>query len=162
MNEIKCTKCELWQNEDNFYTRKAGTKYSWCKTCTKENNTKEKSQKYRDENREHFKALKRDSYKRNIVSHMIRAARARAKKFGWEFNLDKTDIIIPDKCPILGIPIIVSHEDKDFGPSIDRIDNNKGYVKDNVIVISYRANRIKRDGDNSDRQKVAEFYRNQL
>jgi hypothetical protein len=30
-------------------------------------------------------------------------------------------------------------------PSIDRIDPKKRYVKDNIIVVSMRANRIKSD-----------------
>ena len=35
----------------------------------------------------------------------------------------------------------------DESPSLDRIDSKKGYTKDNVQVISNRANRLKADGN---------------
>jgi len=35
----------------------------------------------------------------------------------------------------------------DHSPSLDRIDNSKGYTKDNVMVISFRANNIKKDAN---------------
>ena len=43
-------------------------------------------------------------------------------------------------------------------PSIDRIDPKKGYVKDNIIVVSMRANRIKTDATVDEIRKVADFY----
>ena len=43
-------------------------------------------------------------------------------------------------------------------PSIDRIDPKKGYVKDNIIVVSMRANRIKSDATVDEIWKVADFY----
>lgn len=79
---------------------------------------------------------------------MLNNAKERAKKKGLEFNITVDDIVIPDICPLLKIPIIqavgikcASHN----SPSIDRIDNSLGYVKGNVIIISWRANRIKAD-----------------
>ena len=41
---------------------------------------------------------------------------------------------------------------------IDRIDPKKGYVKDNIIVVSMRANRIKSDATVDEIRKVADFY----
>lgn len=66
---------------------------------------------------------------------LFNAAKSRAAANGREFNIELSDICIPDQCPVLGIPMA--------RPSIDRIDNNKGYVKGNVRVISYRANVLK-------------------
>lgn len=83
---------------------------------------------------------------------MLRQAKYRAKKKGLEFNLTLDDILpIPEYCPILGVKL-----ERAFGkdlniftnitsPSLDRIDNTKGYTKDNVCVISMRANYMKRD-----------------
>lgn len=72
--------------------------------------------------------------------------RAHAK--GLEFNLT-TDYIRAmleetTVCPVLGIELTIGKEDWfDNSPSIDRLDNTKGYVPGNVFVISGRANRIK-------------------
>jgi len=79
---------------------------------------------------------------------MLKAARNRAKAKGWEFDIEVEDIVIPDTCPLLGIPLVSSrgtHGPKDHSPSLDRIDSDRGYVKGNVWVISNRANRIKTD-----------------
>lgn len=70
----------------------------------------------------------------------------RAKSKGIPFDISVTDVVIPDTCPLLGIPIVrdlgyVSHNT----PSIDRIKPELGYVLGNIIVISHRANRIKND-----------------
>jgi hypothetical protein len=76
-------------------------------------------------------------------------AKRRAKDKGLKFNMESTDINIPSVCPILDIPILkVYKQGKKSGPtpnspSIDRIDNTKGYVKKNVQVISHQANTMK-------------------
>jgi len=85
--------------------------------------------------------LKRYSY---II---LAQAKSRAKRDGLEFSLKEEDIIIPTHCPILGIPIkrnIGSGFHKD-SPSLDRIDNTKGYTKNNIRIISNRANLLKCD-----------------
>lgn len=78
---------------------------------------------------------------------LYRAAKARAKKREMEFDIEFEDIVIPDKCPILGIPIICNISSGRGGKmnsaSLDRIDNTKGYVKGNVQVISHKANSMK-------------------
>jgi len=38
----------------------------------------------------------------------------------------------------------------DNSATIDRIDNGLGYVKDNVLIVSWRANRLKSDGTAED------------
>lgn len=73
-------------------------------------------------------------------------AKGRAKKNGLDFNIDLEDIVIPDKCPILGIPIRKAKGKMDaYSPTLDRRVNNKGYVKGNVSVISNKANMCKSD-----------------
>lgn len=61
-----------------------------------------------------------------------------------DFNLDKEDIIIPEVCPLLGIPLVFGGKPYN-SPSLDRIDNTKGYVKGNVWVISKMANVMKQN-----------------
>lgn len=65
-----------------------------------------------------------------------------------DFDIDASDIVIPEFCPVLGIKLnprnrgVGYHPDS---PSVDRIDNDKGYVKGNVRIISARANLLKND-----------------
>ena len=49
-------------------------------------------------------------------------------------------------------------KNNDLSPSIDRINPRKGYTKDNIIVVSMRANRIKTDARFTEIRKVADFY----
>jgi len=74
------------------------------------------------------------------------AARGTAKTKGLEFSIDHSDVVIPTHCPVFGTPLdcAAGHRAANL-PSLDRIDNTKGYIKGNVWVISWRANRIKQD-----------------
>jgi hypothetical protein len=47
---------------------------------------------------------------------------------------------------------------RDSRASLDRIDNTKGYVPGNVVVVSYRANRIKSDATAQELLRIARFY----
>ena len=78
---------------------------------------------------------------------MLAAAKCRAKKNGLEFNVTIDDITIPDICPISHITIRrnTGRGGTQHSPSLDRIDNSKGYIKGNVAVISNRANMRKSD-----------------
>jgi hypothetical protein len=89
---------------------------------------------------------RRDRHKEEPRIRMRENARKRAILKNMEFelytfkDLPKT----PEKCPYLEIPIKVgSYGGIDSSPSLDRIDNKKGYVKGNVQIISRKANQIK-------------------
>ena len=49
-------------------------------------------------------------------------------------------------------------KNNDLTPSIDRINPKKGYVKENIIVVSMKANRIKTDATVEEIRKIADFY----
>lgn len=77
---------------------------------------------------------------------LFNSAKQRAIKKNILFNISKEDIQIPFICPILGIELeLYNKKISDNSPSIDRIDNDKGYIKNNIHIISFRANRIKND-----------------
>jgi hypothetical protein len=91
---------------------------------------------------------------------MLTGARTRAKALGLEFNLEESDITIPETCPVLGMPLVFGRLTRnDNSPSLDRIDNTKGYVKGNVVVISMRANRLKNNGTLEELEALVAFYR---
>lgn len=86
-------------------------------------------------------ATQRSNFKERT---MLSGARSRATRKGLEFNITLEDIVIPDVCPILESPIVVTNKKRMWdSASLDRVDNSKGYVKGNVRVISYLANHIK-------------------
>lgn len=91
---------------------------------------------------------------------MLRRAKQRAKDRGLEFNLVVEDIAIPTHCPVLGIELKV-HKGRSGGnpesPALDRIDNTKGYVRGNVMVVSHRANMMKVDASPEELVKFAEW-----
>lgn len=70
-------------------------------------------------------------------------ARHRAQRQGVPFNLERDQIFIPERCPVLGIQLKIGGRRSDRSPSLDRIDPAKGYVPGNVRVISDKANRLK-------------------
>lgn len=77
---------------------------------------------------------------------MLARAKMRAAKHGLPFNIDLSDIVIPEKCPVLGIDIYVnSGKPGAFmnSPSLDKIIPELGYVKGNVQVMSQLANQMK-------------------
>jgi hypothetical protein len=41
--------------------------------------------------------------------------------------------------------------------SVDRIDNNSGYTKDNIKVISFRANRLKSNGTLEEFEQIVKY-----
>lgn len=102
-----------------------------------------------------------DSYKK----YMVRTAKQRASAKGVPFDIDYTDFDIPEKCPLLDIPL-VKHIGQgkayDDSPSLDRIYPELGYVKGNIWVISNKANRVKNDVGVETLQKIANRLKNKI
>lgn len=125
----------------------ATRKVLFCPECIK-NLTPYQRKKVRMEKDPEFKQKcleeKRASYRKNIKHVIWKRAKTRAIKHNLEFNIEESDIIIPEVCPLLNIPIILGEKDNyENTPSLDRIDNSKGYIKGNVWVISKKANSMK-------------------
>lgn len=76
------------------------------------------------------------------------------------FDLEFSDVFWPTHCPVLGIELDYWGEAGtrvENSPSFDKLDPSKGYVKGNVQIISWRANRIKNDGTAEEHRKIAEY-----
>lgn len=78
----------------------------------------------------------------HLESVLFRSAKSRSKKKNLEFSIELKDIIIPDFCPILKQPFVTNSR---FAATLDRINPSLGYTKDNVWVISKKANMMKND-----------------
>lgn len=102
---------------------------------------------------------KTHNYRRDQRQNLVREARQRAKKKGLDFDLYASDIVVPEVCPILGIPIVAGRgKFAPESPNLDRVHPARGYVWDNVLVISCRANTIKKDATPEELRKLADFY----
>lgn len=86
---------------------------------------------------------------------MFYDARKRAQRRGLPFDIEPDDIVIPEACPVLGIALDGSS--RDSTPSLDRVVPAKGYVRGNIAVISFRANRIKSDANAEELRSVLAY-----
>ena len=120
----RCSSCRLQKPLPEFY-KKAEAKdglNSRCKSCEL-----------------HGKSL---DYEKHLERYMFHRAKRRAKAKGMDFNIEVSDIVIPELCPIFNLAMETQGV---YAPSIDRIDATQGYVKGNIRVISYRANVLRGD-----------------
>lgn len=81
-----------------------------------------------------------------LSQKLVWESRRRAKELGVAHTITWEDVLVPEFCPALGIKLEVNPTGVGFhdaSPSIDRIKPENGYVPGNVVVISFRANRIK-------------------
>lgn len=148
-NTLYCPVCKRELPYYNFdIARKSTTGRMWC--CKECYNSKPPISdnhfraRYDPNFRDMLFEQKRASRIRNFVHAMWKAAKDRADKKGLEFNIEESDILIPTVCPLLNIPIeFGTKEDYNSSPSLDRIDNTKGYIKGNIWVISKKANTMK-------------------
>lgn len=95
---------------------------------------------------------------RNPERCMLHSARVNAKRGDFPCSIALTDIVIPEFCPLLGIRIERSTTGRrnDASPSLDKIKPELGYVRGNVWVISWRANRIKNNATLQELQMITE------
>lgn len=110
------------------------------------------------ENTREFQLNHKKSYPEK---RLHKAAKERAKATGQDFDIEVSDVVIPDRCPILGCEF-ESNLGKGQGanpraPSLDKIIPELGYVKGNVQVVSFKANSMKRDGSIEELLNFAEW-----
>lgn len=113
--------------------------------------------------KEYLRSEKRQNSRKNHISNMLNNAKKRASNKGLEFSLTKEDIVIPELCPILKVPFIIgTKENYDFTPTIDRIDNSKGYTVDNIQIITNKANSMKNSANFEMLHNFAEYIKENI
>lgn len=163
-----CSSCKIYKDFSGFnkHSSKPDGLQSHCRICTrlryKERyaaNKKQYHEDRKDRKREY------DLDKRATVAGRARdlwhKARSRSLSKELEFDIKVEDVVNlianTSVCPLLGLPI-------DYGtgkgrlpnsPSLDRILSDKGYTKDNVWLISNRANTIKSDATSEELLSLA-------
>ena len=144
---------------------------SKCKMCTSleqrnryKNNPeyyKKNSISYRKNNPEKYKAIDKKYKDLNPKRKLLDGCRYRAKKHNIPCNIDMSDIIIPTYCPILKIKLLFSKNIvQDNSPSVDRIIPELGYVKGNIQIISFKANRIKGHATINELELIIKYIKN--
>lgn len=113
-----------------------------CKECRR------KAQKESYEKR--GKKYLQDPSKR--MAHLVKTALNRAVERGLPFDSKLREILEvapPTNCACCGrvfdYAVLQGHAGKDASPSLDRLVLEKGYVGENVKVVCWRCNRLKRD-----------------
>lgn len=91
---------------------------------------------------------------------LLGRARRRARDLGLPFDLEPCDVHIPPNCPVLGISLRPGlRVFVDGSPTLDRMVGALGYVKGNVCVISWRANRLKSDATAEELEKILAYMK---
>lgn len=94
---------------------------------------------------------------KNKPLYLWSSAKQRARRKGLPFTISVSDVVIPDTCPVLGIPI--DWRSRDYAASIDEIVAGGGYVPGNFCVVSGRTNRIKSDASLSELQAIVLYVK---
>lgn len=128
-----------------------------------------KHRMYRNERKDHYRMTdqasrdKRNSdpvlRKKNIVSN----CKYRAQRDDYEFNLTVDDLEWPEYCPVFGIKLNYQKSRWGYdGPSVDKVDNTKGYTKENCRVISLRANTLKSNATLEQLERLVQYVKGEI
>lgn len=143
----------------------------WCKPCNKKYkkeyqkiNKKQisiKKKKCYQNNKSKIRKKQKIYRSKNLIKILLQKAKERAEKKNIEFNIIN-EYTIPNLCPIFNVPFVLNAENyrKNYSPSIDRIDNLKGYIDGNIKIISFRANTLKSDATKEEIGKIIDYMKN--
>jgi hypothetical protein len=98
--------------------------------------------------------------------NMLAAAKKRAQASGKAFDLTLEDLqrLAVPLCPVLGVELSWEYGHGlgcgAHSPSLDRINNLLGYTKDNVAIISHKANTTKGSCNVEELQAILSYMQN--
>lgn len=111
---------------------------------------------YYQDNREKILLSKRNDKSGQLLRHAKQ--RASDRKIEFTITRDYVKGLLVSHCPILGIELCYTNSILcDDSPTLDRIDNSKGYVADNVQILSCIANRMKSNATPDMLRKFADY-----
>ena len=172
--EKQCTKCKQVLPAESFSKDKRasdGLRRS-CKKCE----ALRYKQWYKNGGKERSQFYVKANLVKTITSSLVGGARSRArdKNLPFDIDLDYVRSMVGENaelashCPVFGVPLDWSRMRNNGGkavpnsPSIDRIDPERGYVKGNIKIISFRANQIKSDASHQELKLVAAYVGREL
>lgn len=123
-------------------------------------NSRARVRKWASQHREELAIKQKQYYIDNPSKYLLLVAKQRARGSGLPFELIESDIVIPELCPALGIPLARGDRgNHDNSPSIDQTTPGKGYVKGNISIVSHRANRIKSDSTLEELEMIVAYVK---
>lgn len=151
----KNTKRCSWCKEEKLFSEftknnsaRDGLQYK-CRSCDVAYQAQRRIKNY-EQNLEYSRNYQKNRRKNfeYRLQMLVNASKQRAKEKNREHSITVDDIkeIYPKDgcCPIFGMKLEFNDAGfRENSPSIDRIDSKKGYTKDNIQIISWKANRIK-------------------
>jgi hypothetical protein len=175
MEEKKCSRCKIFKKMEEFHNSNVtkDLKQAFCKICNSEVTPFERKKYYNQRRKARRKdpvyrkkelLQEKQSKIKNREKHLWNSARRRAYYKKIPFNIEITDVFIPEFCPILKIKL--TKDNLTLGdrnaPSIDKIIPQLGYVKGNIMVISLKANIMKNDATPEELLNFSNFFINYL
>ncbi len=148
-----------WARNANCHPDREHAALGLCRSCY----DKHRYPRRKADNPQMFKQFAENAARQrraNPERYLCLRTKHRATYANLPFSLRPEDIVIPEICPILGIPLKFSlRQAAHNSPSIDRIIPDLGYVPGNIAIISHRANMLKGDGTADEHEKIAAYIR---
>lgn len=160
-----CSKCRQTKPLTDFVKGHKNPKYayqaykSFCKPCYvihMRDYYKRKPEKYA-----RMRARSKEIMREDPARQIWLKVRRRARISGMEFTISPSDLEpVPQTCPALGIPLVYGAKgaNRPDLPSVDRVDNSRGYVPGNVRIISFRANELKSSATLEELRAVLAYF----
>jgi hypothetical protein len=143
----QCSKCGEIKSENDFYENQRGYR---CKECVlKITRDYKRKKRLNPEHRKKEGVKQKERRVRLWQNTLLHDSKRR--KIGHTLTVNDINEIFKNQnglCYWFNVPLIPSDKKKHpQQPSLDRIDGNKGYTKDNVVLCCYSANIGRNEND---------------
>jgi len=139
----KCTLCKTEKQLNAFHksSRNKLGRDDRCKDCKSE--------------------TAREKYRKHPFKYLNNLKKSYCKKNNIPYDLDEEFLsgIWTGVCPVFNVALVMFDKKSDNSYALDRLDPSKGYVKENVLFISARANRIKYDATIEELEKIVLYMK---
>ena len=143
----QCNVCGIVKNIDDFYKSQRGLK---CKECVLKITREYKRKKRKDSEFKQKESIKQKERRVRLWQNTL-INDSKHRKLENTLTIDDINQMYDEQnglCYWFGIPLIPSDKKKHpQQPSLDRLDINKGYTKENVVLCCYSANIGRNEND---------------
>ena len=108
--------------------------------------------------------VRQQNYRKTKKGHLVNflghaRGRAKVQNLPCNLTLEYLESIASDECPVFNTPFVwgQSNGKHPYRPSLDRVVPDLGYIKGNVVFISFKANAIKQNVTEKELYAVADW-----